>query len=175
MAKDKSGKLGRRQFLGLMWWGAAGVLALQGLGATLLSLWPRTKAGAFGARFDIGQPEDYPLGSVTYFFQGRFYLTRVRTSDGGTGLLALWRRCPHLGCVVPWREDEPSEDDLAEKGRFNCPCHGSIYDRYGLVRAGPAPRPMDLFPIVQEGDKVLVDTGEVIQRATFEDSQVARV
>lgn len=175
MAKDKPDRLGRRQFLGRMWWAAAGVLALQGLGATLLSLWPRTKAGAFGARFDIGKPEDYPLGSMTYFPQGLFYLTRVQTSDGGSGLLALYRRCTHLGCVVPWRENEQSEDDLAEKGRFNCPCHGSIFDRYGLVRGGPAPRPMDLFPIVQEGDRVLVDTGEIIQRATFDDSQVDRV
>jgi cytochrome b6-f complex iron-sulfur subunit len=175
MAKEKGGKLDRRRFLGQMWWLAAGVLALQGVGATLLSLWPQTKVGAFGAKFDIGKPEDYPLASLTYFPQGLFYLARVQTSDGVSGLLALYRRCTHLGCVVPWREHEVSEDDLADKGRFNCPCHGSIFNRYGLVRGGPAPRPLDLFPIVQEGDRVLVDTGKVIQRANFDDSQVTRV
>ncbi|MDP6100667.1 MAG: Rieske 2Fe-2S domain-containing protein [Dehalococcoidia bacterium] len=175
MANNTTGKIDRRRFMGLMWWGATGVLALQTLGATVLSLWPRTRAGAFGAKFDIGKPADYPIGSVTYFSQGLFYLTRVRTSDGGDGLLALYRRCTHLGCVVPWRKDEASEDDLMEEGRFNCPCHASIYDRYGVVHGGPAPRPLDLMAIVQEGDRVLVDSGNITERTTFVDSQVARV
>jgi cytochrome b6-f complex iron-sulfur subunit len=178
MAKDKSGKLGRRQFLGLMWWGAAGVLALQVLGATLLSLWPRTKAGAFGGIFRVPLSEvPQQVGDIndSYVITGLFYLTRVQTSDGGSGLLALYRRCTHLGCVVPWLDDEVSEDNLASKGRFNCPCHGSIFDRYGLVHGGPAPRPLDLLAAEVQGDDLLIDTGNIIQRATFEDSQVARI
>ena len=72
MANNTTGKIDRRRFMGLMWWGATGVLALQTLGATVLSLWPRTRAGAFGAKFDIGKPADYPIGSVTYFSQRLF-------------------------------------------------------------------------------------------------------
>ncbi len=40
--------------------------------------------------------------------------------------------CPHLGCGYRWDQ----QDRL-----FKCPCHGSIYDIEGTVKAGPAPRP----------------------------------
>jgi len=76
----------------------------------------------------------------------------------------MWWKCPHLGCTVPWRPDDPSMDSIAPKGRFNCPCHGSIYDRYGQIITGPAPRPMDLFKVTIEGTKVRVKTGSAIQR-----------
>lgn len=38
-------------------------------------------------------------------------------------------RCPHLGCQLEWNPDECSWD---------CPCHGSRFDRYGHLISGPA-------------------------------------
>lgn len=38
-------------------------------------------------------------------------------------------RCPHLGCQLEWNMDERSWD---------CPCHGSRFDRYGHLLSGPA-------------------------------------
>lgn len=38
-------------------------------------------------------------------------------------------RCPHLGCQLEWNPDEHSWD---------CPCHGSRFDRYGKLLSGPA-------------------------------------
>jgi len=47
-------------------------------------------------------------------------------------VVAFDRRCPHLGCPVRW---------AAERGRFECPCHGAAFDaRTGAVLFGPPTR-----------------------------------
>lgn len=51
-----------------------------------------------------------------------------------------------------------------KQGRFHCPCHNSIYDRYGQIISGPATRPMDRFPISVDENKLVVDTGQPIIR-----------
>ncbi len=50
---------------------------------------------------------------------------------------ALSQKCTHLGCRVPFCESS---------GQFECPCHGSMFNRAGEYRAGPAPRGMDQLP-----------------------------
>jgi glycine/D-amino acid oxidase-like deaminating enzyme/nitrite reductase/ring-hydroxylating ferredoxin subunit len=47
--------------------------------------------------------------------------------------------CPHLGCLVRWNGYEKTWD---------CPCHGSRFDRYGKVLNGPSP--VDLRPLYDE-------------------------
>ena len=169
----EDGGITRKQFLGRAWWAVAGLLAIEAVGGLVVSLWPKVKAGSFGTKLSVASVEEaraMPIGTITYFSEQRFYLSRVES-----GFLAIYRKCPHVGCVVPWLPDDPSEDDLATKGRFNCPCHKSMFDRYGLAHAGPAPRPMDIFPVTIEKGEVLVDTGTVIQRSNFDDSQVTEV
>jgi len=68
------------------------------------------------------------------------------------GFVALWQKCPHLGCKVP---------ACATSQWFECPCHGSKYNQAGEKRAGPAPRGMDRFPIAIDSDNFTVDTGAV--------------
>lgn len=106
-----------------------------------------------------GSADDFAPGSVTPFPRGRFYLARL--DDGG--FLAISRTCTHLGCTVPWVQDE---------ARFSCPCHASAFDITGDVLRSPAPRPLDLFPVVVENNIVKVDTGRRIQRTAFRTSQV---
>jgi glycine/D-amino acid oxidase-like deaminating enzyme/nitrite reductase/ring-hydroxylating ferredoxin subunit len=44
--------------------------------------------------------------------------------------------CPHLGCIVAWNPAASSWD---------CPCHGSRFDKFGAVFNGPSPK--DLEPV----------------------------
>ena len=71
----------------------------------------------------------------------------------------------------PHNSNVKSEDSVAGSGRFNCPCHASIFNRFGEVKGGPAPRPLDIFPIEIDGDRVIVDTGAIITRGSFDESQ----
>jgi cytochrome b6-f complex iron-sulfur subunit len=141
----------RRDFLNIAWV-ATGALAVAGAGAMTLSfLAPRVVEGKFGGVFTVGPVADFPPGSVTPVNEGRFYL--VRLADGG--FLALYRKCTHLGCAVPW---EPAQ------GKFVCPCHASAFEVDGEVLNAPAPRSLDRFPVTITDGIVTVDTGEVIVR-----------
>jgi cytochrome b6-f complex iron-sulfur subunit len=151
----------RRRFLGLAW--VAALFALIGqVGAALVTFMrPRIKPGAFGTKIKAGRVNEFAVGSIAHVQTGKFYISRL-----DSGFLAMWQRCPHLGCTVPWIEEED---------RFNCPCHSGIFDKKGEVVAGPPPRPLDLFPIEIVDGEVFVDTGQVIQRNRFDESQVTEV
>lgn len=66
------------------------------------------------------------------------------------GIVALYQKCVHLGCKVPW---------CATSQWFECPCHGSKYNRVGEKRSGPAPRGLDHFVVTVSGDQLSIDTG----------------
>ncbi len=138
--------IGRRRFLDWSWKALALGLTAEAGWTTYDLLVPRP-AGGFGGELEAGAEGAFPEGDVRYFAEGRFYVTRVEGD-----LVALYQKCPHLGCRVPYCETS---------GRFECPCHGSIFNRKGEYIAGPAPRGMDSFPIRLEEGKVLVDTGTV--------------
>lgn len=169
-AKEGGKGLTRRGFLRIGVWASLAVLAIEGLGATVASLWPKAESSTGSRKVRVGKPADFPVGSITHFAEGGFFVSHV-----DAGFLAMSHVCTHLGCIVPWVPNEKSEDTLASQGRFNCPCHGGIYDRYGLVKAGPPLRPMDYHPITLEGDTLVVDTGVTIQRQAYNESQVLKV
>ena len=156
--QKKENRLNRRQFFGITW--GVTLLGLLGqIGTGLCKfMTPVLEEGAFGTKVKAGRVDDFEVGSVSYFRQSRFYLIRLEE-----GFLALYRKCTHLGCVVPWVEEE---------GIFNCPCHSSLFTRVGEVISGPAPRPLDLFPVEIQDEEVYVDTGVIVQRDHFDPSQV---
>jgi Rieske Fe-S protein len=47
----------------------------------------------------------------------------------GGELRAVDSECTHMGCTVAWNAAEKSWD---------CPCHGSRFDKYGKLVNGPA-------------------------------------
>jgi len=164
----------RRQFFNRSLIGMMG-LGLGGFGGAVLAfLWPQLGAG-FGSKIRAGKLDDI-IATVRdtresfYLSEGRFYVVPYPTdavakaeSAGYSpavltglqeGVIALYQKCPHLGCRVPF---------CATSQWFECGCHGSQYNRVGEKKGGPAPRGMDMFPVEVSGGIVTVDTGQVVQ------------
>jgi nitrite reductase/ring-hydroxylating ferredoxin subunit len=97
----------------------------------------------------LGDPHDFPEGSVRYFPEGRAYVTSFEGK-----LSALYQKCPHLGCKVPF---------CTTSNQFECPCHGSVYNIKGEYLDGPAPRGMDQFPVHIADDQVFIDTSTLLE------------
>ena len=70
----------------------------------------------------------------------------VLTQDG-KNFTAFDPRCTHLGCPYRW-------DDA--KKEFLCPCHTAVFNKEGSVMSGPAPRPLDRYPIKVAGGRLLI-------------------
>lgn len=160
----------RRQFFNraiLATFGA--FLALMGVDS-LAFLWPKL-SGGFGADIDAGPVGDLESqlltadGSVLPLFvpEARAYVVPAPTalsdqyadrSVEAGGLMALFQRCVHLGCRVPW---------CAPSQGFECPCHGSKYNSIGEYFAGPAPRNLDRFVVELNGDRFIIKTGSIIE------------
>ena len=149
-------------------------LNLTGFGAAVIAqLWPGESEG-FGSVITVGAIPDV-LAEISanngflYRPEGRMWITEFpaaaleraapvyaeTTAWPGieAGVKAIFQKCPHLGCRVP---------ECGSSQNFECPCHGSVYNRVGEKRGGPAPRGMDFFGMTVEGGILRVDTGDVI-------------
>lgn len=161
-------KPSRRDFLK---WGLFGslLLMLGGFGQAFLMFFYPKKLSPFGSKITVnGTIADFPVDSMTVVREGKFYLSHIAEPNG---FLALYWKCAHLGCTVPWKENEEFEGN---KGIFRCPCHGSIYLRNGQNVAGPAPRPLDVMEIELQGNKIIVNTKKITKRVRFEPTDVTK-
>ena len=75
----------------------------------------------------------------------------------GGGVIAVRARCPNDDAPVAWRPDDPSEDDLAERGRFYCERDASLFDRHGALIAGPATESLPTLVIREIGGALVAD------------------
>jgi cytochrome b6-f complex iron-sulfur subunit len=158
-APAEPARVTRRNFLKLGLGTLGALAAIEVMGAGFLYLQSRSKEGRFGEVIAAGQVDDFPPSSVTEFASEGFFL--VRAADGG--FLAIYRRCPHLGCTVNW---------VSEKNRFYCPCHASSFDVNGDFKDSPMPRALDLFNVQFEEGRVLVDTTCPNQREGYSPDQL---
>lgn len=149
-----------------------------------ISLFTGTLLAGFLGFFNLRHPTGFG-GSVTVakaripkagdepvrIAEGKFWLSHLAGAQGdvlgvgGTGgLLALYWKCPHLGCTVPWNPgfQGAQVNFPGVNGWFRCPCHGSTYSRAGVRVFGPAPRPMDTMLVTQNSDgSINVNTGKI--------------
>lgn len=143
--------LPRRQFLARLWQAGLGLVAAAGAWTSWDLLRPGEARG-FGGKVRALPPEAVPDTAVVEVAAARSYLTKVDDE-----IVAISQKCTHLGCKVPFCESS---------GQFECPCHGSKFNRAGEYRAGPAPRGMDRHPTEIGADGlVYVDTGTVDEGA----------
>jgi cytochrome b6-f complex iron-sulfur subunit len=137
-----------------------------GLG-TIGFLWPNLKGG-FGSKINAGQLADIKdqikTDNYVYVGAGRTYLVGWEGTPGtgqadypaegvtAEGVMALYQRCVHLGCRVPFCNSSKW---------FECPCHGSKYNNAGEYKLGPAPRGLDRFVMEIVDGSVIVDTSTI--------------
>jgi cytochrome b6-f complex iron-sulfur subunit len=165
----------RREFLYYIWGASIALLLGETTAGILWFSLPRFKEGTFGGVFnyppdkipDVNEP---PVNVP----EGRYWVSNVPDE----GLVVLYGVCTHLGCLPKW---------VGNNNRFECPCHGSKYQKDGHYIEGPAPRSLDRFsttitftdgttatmnatgdPIPLNGKEIAsmrIDTGKRIKRA----------
>ncbi len=138
------------QVLGAALGGALGIPAL-----VYLAKGPNTVApGGFVDAADLAQLK--PREPVEVTFQrirkdGWKLITEkstawvVKLSD--SEVVAYSPSCTHLGCAYHWD---------ANKTEFVCPCHTTSFSLDGKVLGGPAPRPLDRYPVKVQDNRLLI-------------------
>ena len=171
--KQPIGEMSRRTFLGRMLGVGAGILALEFIGGSIAFLWPQFRTG-LGARFPVGTVADIVAEQASFAHGWPFAVGSARAflinvpaarelalgrdasvpNPSADQMLALYRKCPHLGCQVPGLCDELK--------RFTCRCHGSTYNILGeKLKEGPAQRGMDRFAVeINANGVVVIDSSQ---------------
>jgi len=147
---------------------------LGGFGAAVLGFLWKGAEGGFGSKINAGKVDDIIAGirsnnGFLYLPEARAWVTEypkeslakaeaIYASQApvfagmSSGIVALYQKCPHLGCRVP---------TCATSQWFECPCHGSQFNRVGEKKGGPAPRGMDRFAVSINNGSVVIDTGSI--------------
>lgn len=84
--------------------------------------------------------ETIPERGALVYRQQRFALIRKQGE-----VYALSLVCTHLGCTLSVTPQE-----------LICPCHGSTFDRYGVVTRGPADQSLPRLRLQRQGDQWLI-------------------
>jgi cytochrome b6-f complex iron-sulfur subunit len=126
----------RRDFLSRFGWLIS--LATFGgfTGASIRYLWPNVLYEP-PKSFKLDKPYDYPEG-VDFVADKRIFIVRH-----GSLIKVVSAVCTHIGCTVRW---------VGERDRWECPCHGSIFNSKGVRIAGPARRPLPWYDVSLTAD-----------------------
>ncbi len=129
---------------GILRWGTFFGALLSALGITrmLQAFLSITSTERKSQRFLLGHWDDFQ--KIDVLEKNGIYLIRDHAS-----LHALRGECTHLGCRVRWDQ---------RQDRFECPCHGSRYDRNGRILAGPTQTPLQsVFLKLNDQGEILAD------------------
>ena len=89
--------------------------------------------------------------SLVVRYQGR----PVIVARHGNDVYALSAVCTHLGCLVHWKDK--GEPGMKMGDNLHCACHDAFFDlKTGKVLGGPAPRPLQVFPVKVTTDQIVI-------------------
>jgi nitrite reductase/ring-hydroxylating ferredoxin subunit len=139
----------RRDALGLAaLWSMASALLFSLIGMSRL---PKAAVLASPSKkFRVTLPETLAAGQ-SFVPPGR-NVSVFRDQDGVHAVSLI---CTHLGCIV-----KPTGEG------FDCPCHGSRYDREGSVVKGPAPKALSWLKVTNASGQWVVDEGATVPPGT---------
>lgn len=118
------------------------ILAVIAGGVALTSLLRQLFPRSIGQkkRIKVGMTNSYPVDTFSYIEEQKIFIYRDHE-----GVRAVTAVCTHLGCIL----------EINDEG-FNCPCHGSCYNKRGDVLSGPAPRALTWFQVSKAPDGQLM-------------------
>lgn len=139
----------RRDVLGLAaLWAAASAVLFSAFG--MLRLPKAAVLASPSKKFRVTLPDSLAAGEA-FVPSGR----NVSVFRDEEGVHAVSLICTHLGCIV-----KPAAEG------FECPCHGSRYNRQGEVTKGPAPRALPWLKVNSAGGQLVVDEGATVPTGT---------
>jgi cytochrome b6-f complex iron-sulfur subunit len=147
--ETQPGNVSRRDFFNEVAWGALGIAGLGAVVVTYRFLSPNVLFEP-SPTFRAGNPDLYPVNSVTYLQDQQVYIIRM-----AEGFYAVSAVCTHLGCITQWKPDA---------NQIACPCHGSKFRSDGTKIEGPAPRPLPHFSVTLTADgELIVNKLEIVK------------
>jgi cytochrome b6-f complex iron-sulfur subunit len=177
MRNGRPGGMSRRQLIRRSIGAATALWILEVSAGTLGFIWPNLARG-FGGIINLGDIETVAAnpdvadaglreGAPSYFPAARAFVQLIDPNLGfqdgdspngdgsNTNVRTMYQRCPHLGCKPNF---------CTTNFWFECPCHGSRYDRLGtkVDKLGPAPRGLDRFAHTVDDGQLTVNTGRII-------------
>lgn len=135
----------RREFLNKMAIGTASGVAVISSAAVISEILPPSTESF--SMHNIGQIDDFPINEFSFIPDKKIFLYRSRSH-----IRILSAVCTHLGCTIK----------KSEQG-FDCPCHGSHYNKTGKVCSGPASRSLDRLKVsVNKEGLIRVDLSKYV-------------
>lgn len=157
MSEDN--QLGRRRFLSVATLSIAGFMGASMLvPAVAYVIGPALKRNGDQNWIKLGPASKVEINTPTLFkvtvenqtgwIASEEELSFYVYTENGRDYIAMSNICTHLGCRVRW---------IDEQQQFFCPCHNGIFDKEGLVVAGPPPRSLDRYEVkVEDGQLYLL-------------------
>jgi menaquinol-cytochrome c reductase iron-sulfur subunit len=155
---DERERLPRRGFLGLATWLIGGMIgAGMAIPAVAYLVGPALQTAkaqewirlGASAKVEPGLPSLFKarIERKTGWITNEEELSVFVRTDNGRDFVAMSNICTHLGCRVRW---------IADQQQFFCPCHNGVFDKDGVVLAGPPPRPLDRYEVKVEDGQILI-------------------